>query len=269
MLDLAVRRNVRDASFSNDVGSDSRTGRAILAGARCRTLKNSDDFNSPHPIPTAPDTTKSQPAPQSLPPPTQGAAYTPLCRISPGKDLSTTPREHDMSYIQRQQGKIIIEAQVHQIELTLLGGGLIHIVTYDLVDHIEISRATSHIQQLSICTHKLGEFERAYLMINQATALCIPDDAQTEVANILKWISEADHYSSLIINELQHVSQSMQPNEQSIIIERICEMTPTPEGVVTIKYRTNSEENFSIIQRANTTINMKMLILHGYISPQQ
>lgn len=174
-----------------------------------------------------------------------------------------------MSYIQRQQRKIIIEAPVHQIELTLLGSGLIHIVTYDLLDHIEISRATSHIQQLSICTHKLGEFERAYLMINQTTALCIPDDAQTEVANILKWISKADHYSELIINELKNEAQSIQPDEQGIIIELICEMTPNPEGVVAITYRTDNEGIFSIIQRANTTINMKMLILHGYISEQE
>lgn len=174
-----------------------------------------------------------------------------------------------MSYIQRHQRKIIIEAQVHQIELTLLGAGLIHIVTYDLVDHIEISRATSHIQQLSICTHKLGEVERAYLMINQTTALCIPDDAQTEVANILKWIKKADNYSNLIINELQHESKSIQPDEQSIIIERICEMTPTPARVVLIKYRTNNEEASSTIERANATINMKMLISHGYISEQK
>lgn len=127
-----------------------------------------------------------------------------------------------MSYIQRLQRKIIIEAQVHQIELTLLGGGLIHIVTYDLIDHIEISRATSHIHQLSICTHKLGKFERAYLMINLTTALCIPDDAQTEVANILKWLSKVDHYSNLIIDELRHGLQPIQPNEQIFIIESIC-----------------------------------------------
>ncbi|PXX45946.1 hypothetical protein [Aquitalea magnusonii] len=174
-----------------------------------------------------------------------------------------------MSYIQRQQRKIIIEAPVHQIELTLLGAGLIHIVTYDLVDHIEISRATSHIQQLSICTHKLGEFVRAYLMINQTTALCIPDDAQTEVANILKWISKVDHYSKLIIDEIQNESQSIQADEQGIIIEMICKMTPIHGGVVTMNYRADNKETCSIIQRANTTINMKMLILHGYIFQQQ
>lgn len=174
-----------------------------------------------------------------------------------------------MSYIQRLQRQIIIEAQVHQIELTLLGYGLIHIVTYDLVDHIEISRATSHIQQLSIASHKLGKFEQAYLMINQTTALCIPDDAQTEVASILTWISKVDHYSSLIINELRHGSQPIQPNEQIIIIESICEMTPTPEGVAKIEIQSDNKEMLSTMQKANTTINMKMLTLHGYISPQQ
>lgn len=46
-------------------------------------------------------------------------------------------------------------------------------------------------------------------------------------------------------------------------------MTSAPEEVTEIEIQSDDEEVFSTMQKANATINMKMLILHGYISQKK